>query len=279
MRKSDDDLKIDISDLFGGELPSPSEELSATEEIAEPAVAEKAVPAPKENENKFQEWMDTRNAELEAKTQELELRLQEMQAQQTPPPAQTETPVVEEIQAAAEEVPIAAVTDSVIDFNAPIAPPFMGSVSSEEPPAGPETESQAVDPNKIEELRKLQSDHEFLMLYDEFRSIIAHELKDLVGEKKTYTMLGRTVELSREKFPEIFRNANWDAAGNLLEDGSVDGQRIIENKNSLDPQKSEVVLDAALSTLLNLRLQAVEKGLGTGLKNKIRARMFQWINE
>gem|GEM_PF-884839 len=109
--------------------------------------------------------------------------------------------------------------------------------------------------------------------------IIIHELKDLVGEKKTYKMLERTVELTREKYPEIFRNANWDAAGNLLQDGSLDSQRLVENKNSLNPSKANAVFDAGLGTLLSLRLQAVEKGLGTGMKNKVRARLYQWINE
>jgi hypothetical protein len=64
-----------------------------------------------------------------------------------------------------------------------------------------------------------------------------------------------------------------------LEDGSVDGQRLIDNKNALGQPKGDETLDAALSTLLRLRLQAIEKGLGTGLKNKIRARMYQWVTE
>ena len=117
------------------------------------------------------------------------------------------------------------------------------------------------------------------MLYDEFRNIIAFEIKDLVGERRTFAMLERTVELAREKHPEIFRNANWDPAGNLLENGSIDSQRVIENKNDIEPQKADTVLDVALLTLLNLRFQAVEKGLGAGLKNKIRARLFQWISD
>src|ERR1035441_2977994 len=117
------------------------------------------------------------------------------------------------------------------------------------------------------------------MLYDEFRNIILFELKDIVGEKKTMTMLGRTVELAREKYPEVLPKPNWDSAGNLLEDGSMDSQRLIDNKKALNPQKANDVVDAALSALLRLRLQAVEKGLGAGLKNKIRARMYQWITE
>jgi hypothetical protein len=154
-----------------------------------------------------------------------------------------------------------------------------GEASAAAPAGEGEGGADAPDPQKAEELKRLQADYEFLMLYDEYRNIILHELKDLVGDKKTYTMLERTVEIARGKYPEVFRNANWDTDGNLLADGSVDSQRVIENKNALDPSKADATVDAALSALLGLRLQAVEKGLGAGLKNKIRARLYQWINE
>lgn len=296
MRKHDDELKIDISELFGGDLPSPSDTIddsaAPAPTIPTPTVIEEIpATAPAEVDNKFQEWMNNRNAELEAKTQELEKRLQELQAQvaakqtvpevaqvpPSPPPAATEI-----------NAPTEPAADSPVDFSAPIAPPFMGGpvpsipTLTLAPQATPEMIKDA-EPSpetpKSGNFQKLQEDHEFLMLYDEFRNIIAHELLDLVGEKKTYTMLGRTVELARGKYPEIFRNVNWDASGNLLEDGSVYVEKIIENKDALDPQKAEVILDAALTNLLNLRLQAVEKGLGTGLKNKIRTHLIQWISE
>jgi hypothetical protein len=168
----------------------------------------------------------------------------------------------------------------MVDFDAPIRPPFMGQpppepVQPAEPAAGGEPTDQ---PNEAE-MREIQAAHEFLLLYDELRNIIAYELKELVGERKTFTMLARTVELAREKHPEILRNANWDEAGNLLADGSLDSRRILDNKAALDPRKADEVVDSALAALLRLRLQAVEKGLGAGLKNKIRARLYQWVSE
>ncbi len=283
MKKPDDDLKINISEIFGGDLPSPSDSIDENEPKPQEAPLETQKQTVAESETQFQEWMKIRNAELEAKSQELERRLQEIKEQteqkvqvEEIPPTQSET---------AAEIPTAQ--PPPIDFDAPIAPPFMGNPTAVEPSPVPGnknpyegmTVSAEIDSQKEAELKKLQSDHEFLMLYDEFRNIIAHELKDLVGEKKTFTMLGRTVELARTKYPEIFRNANWDASGNLLEDGSMESQRVIENKNLLDPLKADLILDTALSSLLNLRMQAVEKGLGTGLKNKVRARMSQWITE
>ncbi len=259
----------------------PASEPSAPSEIP-PGI-------PPEVESQFQEWMHQRNQELDAKSLELERKLQEVPLPVKPEPEPPEVFSLQELTNATDSPPEVkpSTPDSPVDFNAPIAPPFMGTaippvnppnpgaptaIASGEPAAAGDTQSAS-------DLKKLQAEHEFLMLYDEFRNIIVYELKDLVGEKKTLTMLGRTVELARGKFPEIFRNVNWDAEGNLLEDGSLDGHRIIENKKTIDPSKADEVVDTALSALLRLRLQAVEKGLGSGLKNKVRARMYQWISE
>ncbi len=287
MRKPDDELKINISELFGGDLPSPSESL---EDISGPepsTVSQTSPKIPPEVENQFLEWMNQRNQQLEAKNQDLERNLQETSASSIEPAPQTfdTAPTEMDKNPIKKIAPELIVPKSPIDFDAPIAPPFMGPVNSQlqtlssgNPSSQSEMRSSET-PQAVDEMKKLQAEHEFLMLYDEFRSIIAYELKDLVGEKKTLTMLERTVELVRGKFPQIFRNVNWDSAGNLLRDGSMDNQRIIENKKTIDPQKADEVVDAALSTLLSLRLQAVEKGLGSGLKNKVRARMYQWISE
>jgi hypothetical protein len=294
MRKSDDELKIDISELFGGDLEPARQAVEKSEEEASAPVAE----PPAAVEQKYQDWMSEREKELEAKTQELERRLQDLleqklQAAQAPPPV--EAPVPQDAPVEAQEAPVEPIFSEIaapvedprgpveapppadagagldIDFSQPMSAPFLPSTT----PVAP----AAVAVSAEETLKQVQKEYEFLLLYDEFRNIIIHELKDLVGEKKTFKMLERTVELTREKYPEIFRNANWDAAGNLLQDGSLDSQRLVENKNSLDPSKANVVFDTGLGTLLSLRLQAVEKGLGTGMKNKVRARLYQWINE
>jgi len=285
MRKPDDDLKIDINELFGGDISSVRESVEEPRhEAAGVETAPAAEPADtKAAERQFQEWMTAREKELELKTQELERRLQELRDQQlqTPPVPAAEVPISSPV---LEEVapPVAEATaDSPIDFNAPILPPFLpktGGAASAAPATG-ETAPAEANLTSVGELERMQKEYEFLMLYDEFRGIIIHELKDLVGEKKTYKMLERTVELAREKYPEIFRNANWNAAGNLLEDGSLDSQRLIENKSALDATNAKTVFDLALGSLVSMRLQAVEKGLGTGMKNKVRARLYHWINE
>jgi hypothetical protein len=292
MRKSDDDLKIDINELFGGDISAARQSVEQSnpvlpEDTESPETQATPPSSPtdiKIAEQQFQEWMTIREKELEAKTQELERRLEELrdhqlQAAQAPVDSLEVPEVSVEESLPANQV----VIESPIDFDAPISPPFIPKLSLdelsnpalEELPA-PEKETNLTNEGELERVR---NEYEFLMIYDEFRGIIIHELKDLVGEKKTYKMLERTVELAREKFPEVFRNANWDASGNLLEDGSLESQRLIENKSSLESTKSKIIFDLALGTLLSLRLQAIEKGLGTGMKNKVRARLYHWINE
>jgi hypothetical protein len=245
------------------------------------------VAASPEQDEQFREWMNIRDEARQTQSHDLERKLHDSLHDSFPqaPDDQVAAPA-EEPTLAPEEIPTqAAVTEpqggSAIDFSAPIAPPFMGN-SGPSVPTGdvdPAQEAERAQAAQEAELKKLKSEHEFLMLYDEFRNIILFELKDLVGEKKALTMLARTVELAREQFPDIFRKTNWDPNGNLLEDGSVDPQRVIDNKNAMGFPRGEETLDSALSALLKLRMQAVEKGLGTGLKNKIRARMYQWITE
>jgi hypothetical protein len=117
---------------------------------------------------------------------------------------------------------------------------------------------------------------DFFIAYDRFREIFLEELKDSVGPKKTCVMLVKTFEAAREKHPEVFRNANWDASGNLLEDGSLNAQRMLDNKNLLDQKQAEIILDTALALLLNFRLQAVEKGLGSECSTRIRTHLKKW---
>lgn len=125
----------------------------------------------------------------------------------------------------------------------------------------------------------LQKGFSFFLLFEEYRAILTHELKDVVGEKKTCNMLTKTFEMAREKYPEVFRNANWDGNGNLLDDGSLNCQRMVANAWTFDPTKRDITMDMALTFLMSLRFMAIEKGLGMGFKNKLRVRLIQWVTE
>ena len=350
-----DDLKIDLSELFGGDLTDAKKEAERQEQLragmADPTVTPEEKRAfdeqEAERERRYQEMLRQREEEIAQSVQAAELHLavpvdppvdrsEELEegpstaGSEAAPPAgvpvaqedNAPTAAAEVAPAAAEAAPTAvdvpppppptapapeAVSPpppEVIDFNAPFVKPFAGPASkpaaapSAPPvpaakpapqaapppaqkaaePAAPAPELALAGPSK-EELARIQLEKEYLLLYDQFRVVLLHELVELTGERKAKTMLARTVEVVRNKHPEVFRNANWDAAGTLLDDGSLDEMRLIQNKAALPPAQADQIQDLAFGALYNSRMQAVEKGLGTGLRSKIQSRYRQWLSE
>lgn len=274
-----DDLKIDISEIFGGDLTeeqrgNADQQVAARGSGVEVSSTSSEAPSPDplsagveerlrereaEMESRFREMLSQRERELEARARELEGRLHQAQTGEKVLPS--EAPVV--------------------DFDAPIPPPFASSA----PPAAASDAGEAsppepeLDPQQAAHLERIRRDFNYLLLYDQFRVILEQELREIVGEKKTRTMLERTFELAREKYPEVFRNANWDAEGNLLQDGALDSQRVVDNLQAIPPAQADGVLDAALAALLQMRLSAVEKGLGSGMRSLIRSRLTRWLQK
>ncbi len=305
----DEELKIDLSDLsdlFGGDVSDVKESMERSERMAteveslsagerealdtierkaaeertreeqsalEKLEAERALrEREQEVERRYREMMEARERELEEKTRELESRLQQMQ--QTVAPAEPPS-------APAPATPLAPASSSPVDFSAPMPPPFSGAAAEGIPPPTGFLGGAPLVPDlqKEEERIRIQRDQEFFLLYEEFRGLIALELMPLVGEKKTRTMLARTVDMAREKFPSVLKKADWDWDGNIILDGHLDNLRMQENKDALPPVLADDSIDTAFRFLLDLRLKAVDKGLGTGMRTKVRARLTQWVAE
>ena len=106
---------------------------------------------------------------------------------------------------------------------------------------------------------------EILETYDDLRLILYYKLSPVVGEKATKTMLAKSFEKAREKYPDLFKSGNWDDKGNLLEDGGLNPKKIIVNLAKLSPSEAGVQIEEALRLLLHLRLSAIQKGLGNQL--------------
>ena len=155
MKKRDDDLKIDISEIFGdGWTPPPSPGETPPASGNSQPMDTPPVPSSPESETAFQAWRVLRDKELESKSQEMEKHLQEINI----PPAA--------INPAAESVPepttiseseAGTETISPVDFNAPMAPPFMGMesiVPSVAAPRGPVPEAAAENPSEMDPKRQ-----------------------------------------------------------------------------------------------------------------------------
>jgi hypothetical protein len=239
MRKPDDELKLDINEIFGASETVP--EPNSLEAVLAPLVG--GVPAG--TEIKFNDLSNTPVAEpvvLTVKSKHATDFDHMMSSAETAAP-EVATQAAEKT----KDVPSESEPSSII--------------------LKPGTSGRSSDPK------------DFFLAYDYFREVFLEELKDSAGPRKTAVMLVKTFEAAREKHPEIFRNANWDANGNLLEDGSLNIQKIMDNKSALDSKQADITLDSALLSLLNLRLQAVEKGLGPDYAAKIKTRLKRWTDE
>lgn len=228
-----DDLKIDLSDIFGGVLTQEQKK----------AIEEKVAAH------------------------------QQQQEEQELPSAST-----------------VSLQQETIDFNAPIPRPFSTKLEEKpevapqaaeptETPASPseEQEAAAPTPEELEEQRRLNEMQAYIENYESLRGVFLRELSEIVGEKKVYAMFERTYEAAREKYPQVLRNANWDDDGNLLEGGALNGMRIYQNKKKIDAEHPDQVIDVALEALLQLRLGAVEKALGTGMRSLMKTRLVEEI--
>jgi hypothetical protein len=243
MRKSDDDLKIDINEIFGDDWVIPI-----------PKKAEVIVPAPEPEPPP--EISAESNIELNDSPGAPVAETMVLAADSDPSPS--------EAVAVSEKIEMSEVQTSV-PIEAAVEEPVEVETSSKLITA--ETSGERSDPE------------DFFFAYDQFREIFMEELKESVGPRKTCMMLTKTFELAREKYPEVFRNANWDPEGNLVEDGSLNALRMLANKNALDESQADIIVDTALISLLNLRLQAVKKGLGQDFYQKTRMSLKKWVNE
>jgi hypothetical protein len=227
----DDELKIDISDLFGDDLAEARAAIQSAEvtPLMDEAGSVPVTPRPDES-------LNVSSLEMEKEGE-------------------------------------ASAASSPIDFDAPMPRPF----STESP--------QTVDAGVLigkesaQQLQRHQIALEYFIGYEEYRSQIFMDLAPLVGERKANTMLARTVELARTRHPEVFKNANWDWEGNLIDTGFLDSQRMTENHSTLPLDRADAMFDQALYHLMDVRLKAVEKGLGTGMRSKVKARILGWIEE
>jgi hypothetical protein len=261
MRKPDDDLKLDINEIFGGDWTEPSKT------APEPVVPEPPASVLPETMEDIQGSNIKFNDEVNAPIVEPVVITVIQKVKRYAQAPEVEAP----IEAPIEEAP-KLTTDAAIQTLQIVQPGTSGrsdTVSSE-------PSSIVMKPGVS--ARKEPTLEDFINAYDRFRLIFIEELKGTIDVRRISTMFVKTFEAARERNLDILRNANWDSAGNLIEDGSLNVQRISDNKNALDEKQSEVILDNALLGLFNLRIQAVEKGLGPEYGTRVKAQIRKWID-
>ncbi len=248
---SADDTKLDLSDVFGvGEAVKGGEELQA-----------QAADDVKQRE----ELLKEREAEIARKEKELQKVLKVQLAEK-------EAAIKEARQEGQKE----AIEHARKEQEAKKA---IDSEKSDDKTKKWAEDILAKSEEQKEKLTAGQKDHELLLMYEQLRDVLYFKLAPIVGEKATKTMLARSVDKVIAKFPDIFKNVNFDDKGNLMDGGELSAKKVLENKDKLDISNGYDRLIQALKMLLEFRLLAVQKGLGQGVVKGILVSMSERLGE
>ncbi len=244
-----DDMKLDLADVFGDALASES-----GQEKKETVDAKQREELLKEREAEIARKEKELSKLLKAQLAEKEVALQKVKKD-------AEKEAAEHAQKE-EEAKKAIDTDGADDETKKWAEDVLAK--SEE---------------QKERLSAEQNDFELLMIYEQLRDVLYFKLAPIVGDKATKTMLVRSVEKVNAKFPDIFKNANFNDKGGLVDGGELNAKKIIDNKSKLDVAKGYDRMLLSFKTLLEFRLLAVQKGLGQGVVKAILVSMNERLAE
>lgn len=258
MKKPDDDLKLDINEIFGGDWTQmPLSESSAPE--TSPSVLPDTLDDVPGADIKFNDETTTKAPEPVVITVISKIHRSSEKEPETEPRAKEDAPTKTVVEASGSSL----IRQPGTSGNAMVE---SVNVSGS---------SMVLKPGVSG--RKEPTFEDFVTAYDRFRLIFLEELKNTIDVRKISNMFVKTFEAARERHSDVLRNTNWDASGNLLEDGSLNVQRMMDNKGALDGKQAEVMVDNALLFLFNLRIQAVEKGLGPEYGTRIKTQIRKWI--
>ncbi len=115
----------------------------------------------------------------------------------------------------------------------------------------------------------------FNYMLDETRKTMFTFLAPMIGIKAATNMLNKTVEKARTKGPVVLKDANWKIDGSLREDGSIDPDRILANVQKVPVATRVDDFLTAFHALVNLRINAVEQGLGAKTGADLRMKLAE----
>ncbi len=148
-------------------------------------------------------------------------------------------------------------------------PPPMPGVAAAAAPAAPTSSAK----DFLIDIEAKEADA-FCHMLDESRKAMFTFLAPMIGIKAANNMLNKTVERARAKAPIVLKDVNWRVDGSLREDGSVDTDRIYKNVQGISVATRADDFVAGLKELTQLRIKAVEVGLGAKASQDMKAKIY-----
>jgi hypothetical protein len=100
------------------------------------------------------------------------------------------------------------------------------------------------------------------------RTRMEQVLTPFISEKVAKKMFTWSLERMQKIHP-ILKNVHWSPSGELLDNGSVEVEKLVKNLDSFLGQDVVALTKAALRELLAVRLAAVEQGLGASMRQAV----------
>ncbi len=144
------------------------------------------------------------------------------------------------------------------------APPIVleeETPEAEAPPA-PAPGEEGLSKQQIEQVVELG--HQFEI----GRARMEQVLTPFIGQKVTRKMLSWSRDRVQKTRP-ILKNVHWSPAGDLLDNGAIEVDRLARNLEYFRGQDVVALTKAAFLELLDMRLSAVEQGLGASLRQAV----------
>jgi hypothetical protein len=91
-------------------------------------------------------------------------------------------------------------------------------------------------------------------------------LTPFIGEKVARKMFSWSLDRA-SKTHLVLKNVHWSMAGELLDNGAIDVERLLRNFEHFPGVDTVALVKAAFSELLAVRLGAIEQGLGSSMRS------------
>ena len=168
----------------------------------------------------------------------------------------------------------------VVPVMAPPAPPMAGTpFAPPPPPMSPPTAPPAAAPTApnapVAGAPPMPPAPEVVAAVDDLghqfeigRVRMEQVLTPFIGDKVTKKMLAWSLERAQKTHP-ILKNVHWSQTNDLLDNGEVEVSRLVKNIELFPAQPILQMVKAALADLIQMRLAAVEQGLGPSMKQAV----------
>ena len=123
-----------------------------------------------------------------------------------------------------------------------------------------------------EQLAKVEDiGHQFEISRARMEQVLTPFISEKVAKKLLMWGLERV-----QRNHAILRNVHWSPGGDLVDNGTIEVNRLVKNAEALPiDQDAVAAAKAALMELVAVRLQAVEQGLGPSMKQAVEKEVMR----